>query len=165
VGSETVRCASVLVAALSVSCGEESPSLRTDRVATGAHQDVIDVTQLEREQHPAAKDLLAVIKTQTHMLARCADPVRPLVRQRRNEIGFGRVGVTVDAVAERGEQLWLRTLDVEPVFASQPEFATCIRSTLSGAIPVVASADYTLHVRLHLCVQPERPNVDGGART
>ncbi|HEX3757110.1 MAG TPA: hypothetical protein VHW23_00320 [Kofleriaceae bacterium] len=120
--------------------------------------DVIDITELERNRHPAARDLVAMIRAETEELGRCADPVRHIVRERK-EIGFGKVGVIVDVVAKRGGNLRLTTLDVERVFESQSGFASCVRSVIRGEVPVLASADYALHVRVHLCVQPERPKV------
>jgi hypothetical protein len=126
------------------------------RLAQSAHeaQEAIDVVALESAGHPAARDLLGVVQARTTQLSRCADRVRAIVRLRRNEIGFGRVGVTVDAVARRGHALALHVVAVEPVFPAGSGFATCVASALDGE-SAVASASYTLPVRLHLCVQPE----------
>jgi len=147
-----------LICVLLLSCNKESVervvSEESDKVVAGANQ-VVDITELERNGHPAAKDLMAVIHAEREQLSACAEPVRYIVRERRNEIGFGRVGVIVNVASKRGNYMDLNTLDVEPVFALQPEFSDCVRSTLRGGMPVMSSADYTLRVRIHLCVQPD----------
>ena len=117
-------------------------------------REVLDVVALERAGHPAAHDLLGVIQARTAQLSRCADRVRAIVRLRRNDIGFGRVGVTVDAVARRGHPLALHVVAVEPVFPATSGFDACVATVLDGEA-AVASASYALPVRLHLCVQPD----------
>jgi len=153
---------SLLACILLLSCDKRPGGQLVDRAVSKENDEVVDVadqvvdiTELERNGHPAAKDLIAVIHAEREKLAACAEPVRYIVRERRNEIGFGRVGVVMDVVSKREGYIELNTLDVEPVFALQPEFSDCIRSTLRSKMPVTASADYTLRVRVHLCVQPE----------
>jgi len=148
----------MVVWGLLLACDKESTRERerVDQVVE-VEGNVIDITELERKGHPAAADLVAVIRADTERLALCADPVRHLVQERRSEIGFGRVGVIVDVVGKRGDPIRLATLDVEPMFAlEQPGFSACVQSILRGDAPVAASADYSLRMRVHLCVRPER---------
>lgn len=143
---------------LIASCDSDSTG---DHHPAQSERGAIDVMALESAGHPAAKDVLAVIQARTGQLARCADPVRAIVRLRRNDIGFGRVGVTVDAVGRRGHPLVLHVLTVEPVFPAASGFAACIASVLNGDA-AVASASYALPVRLHLCVQPDPVSAASG---
>ncbi|HEY0480343.1 MAG TPA: hypothetical protein VGD37_22645 [Kofleriaceae bacterium] len=119
--------------------------------------EVMDVMALEQDGHPAAKDLDAAIHIETPAISRCADPVRAIVRLRRGEIGFGRVGVVVDAIGRQGRELELTAVEVPPIFPPETGFAECVKDALTGKIPVIASADYSVRSRVHLCVQPERP--------
>jgi hypothetical protein len=122
---------------------------------------VVDITELGRA--PAGRDVAAVLRFKSDSLDRCADLVRHVVRERQSEIGFGKVGVTLEVAARRGSHLQLTTLDVEPVFTLQPEYSLCVQFALNGGIPVVASADYRLQVRVHLHVQQD--NATAAAKT
>ena len=116
-----------------------------------AADEVVDITALGARSPAAARDLDALLDARQDQLSRCADPVRALVRQR--EPGYGRVGVVVHAVGVRGQALAIPTVSVAP--RSPGEFGACVAAALRGAAPPLASGDYALRVRLHLCIDPQ----------
>ncbi len=146
----------IVMCSSAVACGSDVPT--APPAAPPAQPDeVIDVAALEQDGHPAAKDLDAALRIQTPQISRCADSVRAIVRLRRGEIGFGRVGVVVDVLGKRGKELRLATVEVPPMFPPESGFAACVQKALTGTFPVIASTDYAVRSRIHLCVQPERP--------
>lgn len=143
------------------SCNNTHSERHKERAAS-VDDTVLDEAVLQRSGHPAAYDVNAVIDGQMENLARCADSVRQIVRERRNEIGFGKVRVTVELRAKQGNHVTLKTVDVEPVFALQPTFESCIRSVLDGESTVTATSDYVRRVRFNLCIRPERQKIAVG---
>ncbi|HWU88312.1 MAG TPA: hypothetical protein VN253_13595 [Kofleriaceae bacterium] len=119
--------------------------------APQSDRELIDITELRRTSPPAAGDLDALVAARRPQLARCADPVRALVRQ--SDPGFGSVSVVLRVVGARGRPLEVRSAAVEPRLGSA--FDECVVSVLGGAAPTVASDDYTIAARLHLCVNPQ----------
>lgn len=137
-------------------------SKRSEPVSAASER-VVDIIEL---RHAAAgRDVAAVLRFKSDGLDRCADLVRHVVREHPSEAGFGNVGVTLEVSARRGSHLQLTTLDVEPVFTLQPEYSLCVQFALNGGIPVVASDDYRLQVRVHLRVRPDNISEAAEARS
>jgi hypothetical protein len=114
---------------------------------------IVDVVRLEAVSPAADRDINALIHDRLPRLSRCADPVRELVR--RSEPGFGSIPIVVHAVGKQGREVDIRSVSVMPRLP--PSYDSCMTAAFLGAGPTIATGDYDLTVRLHMCVDPEGP--------
>lgn len=133
----------IMIAVSLVGCGAK-PADKADA------WHAVDLALLGGVSRQAARDLDALFLDRRPHLMRCADPVRPLVRQEAP--GYGSIPVVLRVVGARGRQLEIRSVSVTPRLPAS--YDGCVRSALRGVWPVVATGDYRLAVRLNICIDP-----------
>lgn len=112
--------------------------------------EIVDVTQLDAVNQAAARDINTLIHDRLPKLSRCADPVRDLVR--RSAPGFGSVPIIVRVLGTRGREIEVQSVSVTPRLPAP--YDACMTAAFLGAGPTIATGDYALNVRLHMCVDP-----------